>query len=94
MSAAGVVTNRDYLIRVLGHEAFQSGNVDTHFCADHAAGLAPPADRSEAAARNHIDRWHEAGACRAAPQKHAQALGLFTKQHQAGRGAWLDRNAG
>jgi 3-methylcrotonyl-CoA carboxylase alpha subunit len=53
MSVAGVTTNRDYLLRVLRHEAFQRGEIDTHFVDTHAEALGPTDDggraRSEAA---------------------------------------------
>jgi len=49
--APGLVTNRDYLVRVLEHPAFAAGELDTHFVDHHAADLAaPPADPAELAA--------------------------------------------
>ena len=41
--APGLVTNRDYLVRVLEHPAFLAGDLDTHFVDHHAAELAAPA---------------------------------------------------
>ena len=40
----GPVTNRDFLIRVLEHAAFTSGEYDTGFVAEHAAGLSSSPD--------------------------------------------------
>ncbi len=45
----GVVTNRDYLIRILGHNAFRSGDVSTGFLAEHAADLLPKPDAKDTA---------------------------------------------
>jgi acetyl-CoA carboxylase biotin carboxylase subunit len=42
MSVAGVTTNRELLLRVLGHPAFGEGRLDTHFLEHHAESLAPP----------------------------------------------------
>ncbi|HUH01068.1 MAG TPA: acetyl-CoA carboxylase biotin carboxylase subunit [Kofleriaceae bacterium] len=44
LSVAGVVTNRDYLLRVLRHPAFRSGEIDTHFIDSHADALRPAAN--------------------------------------------------
>ena len=41
LAAPGVVTNRDYLVRVLRHPAFAAGELDTHFVATHADALRP-----------------------------------------------------
>jgi len=35
LSAQGVITNTDFLLDILNHEAFQSGNLDTHFIDTH-----------------------------------------------------------
>jgi len=43
----GLRTNRDYLIRVLGHPAFQSGDVSTHFLSQHKAELLPDATQQD-----------------------------------------------
>ncbi|SLN46604.1 acetyl-CoA carboxylase biotin carboxylase subunit [Oceanibacterium hippocampi] len=41
----GVVTNLDYLARIVGHPAFRDGALHTGFLTEHAAALAtPPAD--------------------------------------------------
>jgi len=37
---SGITTNRDYLVRVLRHAAFRSGEVDTHFIDTHSDALA------------------------------------------------------
>jgi acetyl-CoA carboxylase biotin carboxylase subunit len=39
----GVVTNRDYLLAVVGHPAFAAGATHTEFLAEHCAGWTPPA---------------------------------------------------
>jgi 3-methylcrotonyl-CoA carboxylase alpha subunit len=36
---AGVKTNRDYLKRILDHDVFKAGNIDTHFIEKYAADL-------------------------------------------------------
>jgi propionyl-CoA carboxylase alpha chain len=42
-TVAGITTNREHLHRVLGHPAFGSGELDTHFLDHHADALrAPP----------------------------------------------------
>jgi 3-methylcrotonyl-CoA carboxylase alpha subunit len=38
LSAQGVVTNRDFLLRVLNHPEFIAGNFDTHFIERHMQG--------------------------------------------------------
>ncbi|CAN5915396.1 biotin carboxylase N-terminal domain-containing protein [soil metagenome] len=38
----GLVTNREHLSRILGHPAFLSGELDTHFLERHAGELAAP----------------------------------------------------
>jgi len=38
LSAQGVVTNRDFLLRVLSHSEFIAGNFDTHFIETHMQG--------------------------------------------------------
>ncbi|HTM23326.1 MAG TPA: biotin/lipoyl-containing protein, partial [Kofleriaceae bacterium] len=48
--APGLVTNRDYLVRLLEHPAFVAGELDTHFIERHAAALAPAAPDAEALA--------------------------------------------
>ncbi|MDH5491911.1 MAG: ATP-grasp domain-containing protein [Myxococcales bacterium] len=43
LSVQGLLTNRDFLIRLLGHEAFRAGELDTHFIERHLqAALDPP----------------------------------------------------
>jgi acetyl-CoA carboxylase biotin carboxylase subunit len=53
LSVHGVTTNRDFLVRVLEHPAFASGELDTHFLERHAGALRPrqpsPAALSRAA---------------------------------------------
>ncbi len=39
---AGVITNRDFLLRILRHPAFVAGDVDTGFIDRHHAALIPP----------------------------------------------------
>lgn len=39
LSAQGVTTNRDFLLRVLTHKAFQQGTAHTNFISEHAAEL-------------------------------------------------------
>jgi acetyl/propionyl-CoA carboxylase alpha subunit len=49
----GLVTNREYLARILAHPAFQAGELDTHFLERHAGELAarpPGLDRVRVAA--------------------------------------------
>jgi 3-methylcrotonyl-CoA carboxylase alpha subunit len=49
----GLVTNREYLARILAHPAFLAGELDTHFLEHHAGELAarpPGLDRVRAAA--------------------------------------------
>jgi acyl-CoA carboxylase subunit alpha len=40
----GVATNIEYLLRILDHDAFRSGRIDTSFLDRHAASLAESAD--------------------------------------------------
>ena len=40
LGVGGVVTNRDFLMRVLEHEAFAAGDIDTHFIERHMPGAA------------------------------------------------------
>jgi len=49
LSTQGVVTNRDFLLRVLSHPEFIAGNFDTHFIEQHmqAALAEPPDDLAE-----------------------------------------------
>jgi len=46
LSVQGIVTNRDFLLRVLDHPEFRAGNLDTHFLETHAEDLRakPPAE--------------------------------------------------
>ncbi len=52
LSIQGVVTNRAFLMRVLAHPAFASGDTDTHFIATHKSDLTgqAPAEGALAAA--------------------------------------------
>ena len=44
LSAHGIKTNRDFLIRVLEHPVYREGAIDTHFVAQFASDLAPTND--------------------------------------------------
>jgi acetyl-CoA carboxylase biotin carboxylase subunit len=46
----GVVTNRDYLLAVVAHPAFETGATHTEFLAEHFAGWTPPVGRHAATA--------------------------------------------
>jgi len=46
VEAAGVTTNRDFLIRLCRHPAFQAAALDTGFIDKHAGDLIPEADRA------------------------------------------------
>ncbi|MEQ8602674.1 MAG: acetyl/propionyl/methylcrotonyl-CoA carboxylase subunit alpha [Marivibrio sp.] len=46
VEAAGVTTNRDFLIRLARHPAFQAARLDTGFIDKHAADLIPTVDRA------------------------------------------------
>jgi acetyl/propionyl-CoA carboxylase alpha subunit len=49
LSAQGLATNRDFLLRVLDHPAFVAGEIDTHFIDRHLAdGLLDGPDPAEA----------------------------------------------
>jgi len=39
LSVQGIVTNREFLLRVLAHPEFRAGNLDTHFLESYAADL-------------------------------------------------------
>lgn len=45
LTVAGVRTNKDFLLTLIGHDAFLAGDLSTHFIDDHLAGaLAAPVD--------------------------------------------------
>ncbi|MCR9222248.1 MAG: acetyl/propionyl/methylcrotonyl-CoA carboxylase subunit alpha [Alphaproteobacteria bacterium] len=46
VEAVGVVTNRDFLIRLARHPAFRAAALDTGFIEKHGADLIPPAGRA------------------------------------------------
>jgi acetyl/propionyl-CoA carboxylase alpha subunit len=53
LGVAGVTTNRDFLLAVLGHPAFASGEIDTHFIERHLPEAARVLPRDPA-----VDRVH------------------------------------
>jgi acetyl-CoA carboxylase biotin carboxylase subunit len=48
LGVQGLVTNREFLIDLLGHQAYQDAHIHTHFIEEHASELGP---RTDAAAR-------------------------------------------
>lgn len=53
----GLRTNRELLVRTLGHEEFLSGEIDTHFFERH-----PPAELSQPLANEHTEQLHAVAA--------------------------------
>jgi acetyl-CoA carboxylase biotin carboxylase subunit len=53
LGVAGVVTNREFLLSVLGHAAFREGRIDTHFIERHLPPPSRVAPRDPAADRLH-----------------------------------------
>ena len=53
LTVAGVTTNRDFLLAVLTHPAFEAGEIDTHFIDRHLPRAARRAPRDPEADRLH-----------------------------------------
>jgi acetyl-CoA carboxylase biotin carboxylase subunit len=53
LGVAGVVTNREFLVRVLEHPAFRSGAIDTHFIEQHLPAPERVPQRDAALVRRH-----------------------------------------
>ncbi|MFT3922673.1 MAG: acetyl-CoA carboxylase biotin carboxylase subunit [Myxococcales bacterium] len=41
LSVQGIATNREFLLQLLAHPAYEAGHIHTHFIEEHAAELAP-----------------------------------------------------